>query len=161
MPKITQRTAFLNEIRLVGLSMTLSLADNKTSELWQQFMPRLGEIEERSNADLISMAVYPLAYFKAYHLEKSFEKYAAAEVSSTAPIPAGMLEIRMPAGLYVVFEYQGSSNDSNIFQYIFAHWLPTSVYDLDDRPHFEVLGANYKNSDADSEEEIWIPVKLK
>lgn len=40
-------------------------------------------------------------------------------------------------------------------------WLPASDYNLDNRPHFEVLGEKYKNNDPTSEEEIWIPIKLK
>jgi AraC family transcriptional regulator len=36
-----------------------------------------------------------------------------------------------------------------------------SAYDLDNRPHFEILGEKYKNESPDSEEELWIPVKLK
>ncbi|WP_339791455.1 GyrI-like domain-containing protein [uncultured Imperialibacter sp.] len=46
-----------------------------------------------------------------------------------------------------------------MFEYIFGTWLPASAYDLDDRPHFEVLGDNYKNNDPTSEEEIWIPIR--
>jgi AraC family transcriptional regulator len=40
-------------------------------------------------------------------------------------------------------------------------WLPGSDFVLDTRPHFEVLGDQYKNNDTTSEEEIWIPIKLK
>ncbi len=65
----------------------------------------------------------------------------------------------IPEGQYAVFHYKGSSADSSIFQYIFGEWLPKSGYELDDRPHFEILGAQYKNNDPESEEEIWIPVK--
>ena len=65
----------------------------------------------------------------------------------------------MPGGLYAVFFYKGSSSDTKIFQYIFTNWLPDSGYTLDNRPHFEILGENYKNGDPGSEEEIWIPVK--
>ena len=59
------------------------------------------------------------------------------------------------------FFYKGLNTDHKIFEYIFKEWLPKSNYILDNRPHFEVLGENYKNDNADSEEEIWIPVKLK
>ncbi len=55
----------------------------------------------------------------------------------------------------------GSSIDKSIYQYIFGIWLPNSVYLLDDRPHFEVLGTKYKNAKTDSEEEIWIPIRTK
>ncbi|MEP1984886.1 MAG: GyrI-like domain-containing protein, partial [Maribacter dokdonensis] len=40
-------------------------------------------------------------------------------------------------------------------------WIPNSEYQLDGRPHFEVLGAKYKNNDPNSEEEVWIPIKAK
>ena len=64
-------------------------------------------------------------------------------------------------GEYAVFDYKGSSNDGSIFQYIFMTWLPNSEYQLDNRPHFEVLGEKYKNNDPTTEEEIWIPIKKK
>ncbi|MFZ1515671.1 MAG: GyrI-like domain-containing protein, partial [Saprospiraceae bacterium] len=67
----------------------------------------------------------------------------------------------IPGGLYAVFYYKGLSTDTAIFEYIFNTWLPNSEYGLDDRPHFEILGERYKNNDADSEEEIWIPIKNK
>jgi len=37
--------------------------------------------------------------------------------------------------------------------------VPSSDYELDNRPQFEILGQKYKNNDPSSEEEIWIPVK--
>jgi AraC family transcriptional regulator len=54
-----------------------------------------------------------------------------------------------------------ASTGQKIFQYIFETWLPNSGYLLDNRPHFEILGAKYKNEDPDSEEELWIPIKHK
>ena len=67
----------------------------------------------------------------------------------------------LEGGLYAVFIHRGSSTDTSTFHYIFSTWLPKSNYILDSRPHFEVLGEKYKNGDPDSEEEIWIPIKLK
>jgi AraC family transcriptional regulator len=67
----------------------------------------------------------------------------------------------LKSGLYAVFHYQGLSTDNRIFVYILGTWLPNSMYDLDARPHFEVLGEKYKNGDPNSEEDIWIPIKPK
>ena len=50
---------------------------------------------------------------------------------------------------------------ADTFRYILGEWMRDSDYDLDNRPHFEILGEKYKNGSPDSEEEIWIPVKLK
>lgn len=72
--------------------------------------------------------------------------------------PEEMKILVIPAGKYVVFEYKGLSNNPEVFQYIFGDWLPNSGYQLDNRPHYEVLGEKYKNNDPDSEEEIWIPI---
>ena len=76
-------------------------------------------------------------------------------------VPEGMKTFILEGGLYAVFDYKGSSADPSIFQYIFSQWIPQSNYSVDNRPHFEVLGARYKNNDPDSEEEIWIPIKIK
>ena len=36
-----------------------------------------------------------------------------------------------------------------------------SDFSLDNRPHFALMGRKYKQDDANSEEEIWIPIKPK
>ena len=68
----------------------------------------------------------------------------------------------MPPGLYSVFNYTGkASKAAAAYQYIFMQWLPNSNYVLANRPHFEILGEQYKRDAEDSEEEIWIPVRHK
>jgi AraC family transcriptional regulator len=46
-----------------------------------------------------------------------------------------------------------------VWRYIYNEWLPNSPWELDHRPHFERLGAKYKNEDPNSEEDIYIPVR--
>ena len=84
------------------------------------------------------------------------------EVADFSSVPEGMECFTLPDGLYAVFLYRGAANEgAKAFQYIYGIWLPQSRYVLDERPHFEVLGANYRNEDPQSEEEIWIPVRSK
>lgn len=156
-PRIEQ----LREKKLVGKRMTMSLADNRTAELWKSFMPQLKYISKRLTDKLVSMTIYPPDYFNIFSTEKAFEKWATVEVSDFEKIQEGMEFFTLNSGLYVVFNYKGNSNDNSIFQYIFNIWLPASEYLIDSRPHFEVLGEKYKNSDPDSEEEIWIPIRKK
>lgn len=152
---------FLNEKKLVGQRLKMSFAHNQTSELWRAFMPRRREIANAVNADLYSLQRYGPAFFAPFNPLAEFEKWAAVEIPDFSQVPAGMETLTLPAGLYAVFAHKGSSTDNSTFEYIFGTWLPQSEYDLDDRPHFEVLGAKYKNNDPDSEEEIWIPVRVK
>lgn len=147
--------------KLVGKRLTMSFANYKAGELWQSFMPGRKEITNHLTKDLISLAVYKPTHFLDFKPTNEFERWAAVEVADFDNVPEKMESFLLPGGLYAVFNYKGLSTDNSIFQYIFGVWLPGSVYDLDDRPHFEVLGEKYKNNDPDSEEEIWIPVKYK
>ena len=45
-------------------------------------------------------------------------------------------------------------------QYIFDQWLSNSNYEVDQTAHFEVLGTQYKPNNEDSEEEVFIPIRL-
>ena len=104
------------------------------------------------------MQVYPPMYHKQFHPNKEFEKWATVEVHDFKNIPDGMKSFILKEGLYVVFQYKGLSSDSKVFEYIFSEWMPKSMFEIDDRPHFEVLGNKYRNNVKDSEEEIWIPI---
>ena len=155
------RIETLNERKLVGKRLRMSLAENKTAELWKGFMPKRKNITNNVTNDLISMSIYSPTYFTEFRLTNEFEKWASVEVSDYDNIPNDLEIFVLTGGLYAVFDYKGSSTDNSIFQFIFGTWLPGSAYFLDDRPHFEVLGDKYKNNDPTSEEEIWIPVKSK
>lgn len=144
--------------KLVGMSSVMSLAKNTTHLLWQNFMSGRNEIENRVSSDYISMQMYnePM---QPGNFEQEFTKWAAVEVSQFGEVPDGMECIVIPAGKYAIFHYKGLPADAGIFRYIFGVWLPMSEYELDNRPQFEVLGEKYKNGSADSEEDIYIPLK--
>lgn len=125
---------------LVGIS----LKNNRTGELWRQMMLRIKEIKNKSNTLRYSLQVFPKDFFKPYNPEKLFTKFALVEVNSWDKLPNNMIKFELEAGTFAVFHYKGPSNDPTLFKYIFTLWLPFSKYELDDRPHFEVLGANYK-----------------
>jgi AraC family transcriptional regulator len=151
----------LPQKKLVGRKMRMSFAGNKTSELWRSFMPRRQEITNNVTSDLISLQVCKPAHFEKFDPAGEFVKWALVEVTDFDDVPDEMETFILAGGLYAVFTHKGLSTDNSTFQYIFNEWLPSSDYQLDDRPHFEVLGAGYKNNDPDSEEQIWIPVRPK
>lgn len=156
---MTPRIETLKETKLIGTKLSISIMQNKTGLLWSQFAPRIKEIEGRVSEDRFSLQIYPAGYFEGFDPNMEFVKWAAVEVESLGSIPAGMDSLILTQGEYAVFDYKGLSSDPSMFQYIYSEWLPNSTYQLDDRPHFEVLGKNYQNDSPDSEEEIWIPIK--
>ena len=156
------RIEHLREKKLAGKRMTMSLAANRTGELWRSLMPRRKEITNNIGTDLYSLQVYPEKYFEDFDPRAEFEKWALVEVKDFSGLPDDMETFSLPGGLYAVFLHRGpASQGARTFQYIFTNWLPRSQCVLDDRPHFEILGEKYKNEAPDSEEEIWVPVKLK
>ena len=150
---------FIPEKKLVGKKVTVSIANYTVSELWKSFMPFRDKIANRTVSDLISMSVYSADYFSAFSPVREFEKWATVEVKNFDNVPEEFQTFIIPEGKYAVFHYKGLNTDFTIFEYIFRTWLPNSGYELDHRPHFEILGAKYKNNDPDSEEEICIPVR--
>lgn len=157
------RIELLAPKKLLGKSMRMSLMNNQTQTLWQSFMIRKKEIVNVAGSDLYSMQVYnQLLDLENFNPQLEFTKWAAIEVKDYSNIPKGMEIFELSGGLYAVFIHKGPASDfKNTFQFIFSQWLPQSDYDLDDREHFELLGEKYKNNHPDSEEEVWVPVKLK
>lgn len=158
---MTPRIETLIEKKLIGKRLKMSLTENKTVDIWKSFMPRRKEITNNVTNDIISMQVYESEYFTNFNPTNEFEKWATIEVSNFENVPTDMETFTLKGGLYAVFDYKGLSTDNRIFNYIFEDWLPNSNYDLDHRPHFEILGDKYKNGDPTSEEEIWIPIQPK
>ena len=158
---MTPRIEVLGELKLVGLRMTMSLSANKTRELWQNFQRRRKDIPNTVGKVLYSIQLYDDHYFQTFNPHSTFEKLAAIEVTNYSAVPPDMEAFTLPSGLYAVFLHKGAAATApTTFNYIFSTWLPDSEYSLDIRPHFEVLGERYKNDDPESEEEIWIPIKL-
>jgi len=157
---IFPRIEILPEKKLIGRRMIMSFADNRTAELWRSFLPRRNEIQNSTSTNLYSLQVYSPSFFTSFDENAIFEKWAAMEVADFSILPGGMESFILPGGLYAVFLYQGEARDASpFFQFIFKTWLPGSTYELDKRPHFEILGEKYKRDDPSSEEEIWMPIR--
>lgn len=150
--------------KLVGIKVTTSLADDKTSLLWKRFMSSRKAIQNEKSQDLFSVQVYGENFIKGeFDTNSVFEKWAAMEVINFDSIPKGLQQLEIPEGDYAVFNHKGTAQQfAETSQFIFEKWLPNSEYSLEARPHFEVLGKEYKGPEnPESEEKIWIPIKKK
>ena len=57
---------FLEEKKLVGKKLQMSLVSNKTAVLWESFMPHLSAIQNKVSNDLFSLQVYEFESFKNF-----------------------------------------------------------------------------------------------
>ena len=159
---MTARIEILQEKKLVGKCLRMSLIDNKSGLLWSSFIPRLKEISNVVSNDKYSLQVYEPNHFENFNPGREFQKWALIEVSNFDNLPAGLETFVLTGGQYAVFIHKGDTAEFyKTSQYIFGVWLPNSAYVLDDRPHFEILGEKTKKDDPNSEEEVWIPIKTK
>jgi AraC family transcriptional regulator len=146
--------------KLIGMRMEMSLSDNKTPDLWRQFMPRRGEIKNRVSNDFISLQNYGESW--DFSPDKRFEKWAVVEVSSMVDVPPNMKTYDLRGGKYAVFTHQGPASEApKTMGYIFSEWIPKSQFTLDKREHFEVLPEGYNPMDPEAKEEIWVPIAQK
>ncbi|HKK46231.1 MAG TPA: GyrI-like domain-containing protein [Balneolaceae bacterium] len=146
--------------QFVGTHKQMSFTNNKTHELWSNFMPRRKEIPNSVGIELYSIEIYPETYFDDFNPNREFEKWAAVEVTDFNTMPNRMESLTIPEGAYAVFIHKGPASEGpKTYNYIFKEWLPNSNFLLDHRPHFAVMGEKYKRNDPDSEEELWIPIK--
>lgn len=147
--------------KLVGMNIRTSLSDNRTFKLWSTFKPRVREITNRKNSDFYSIQIFDgdLAIDK-FTPQTVFEKWAAVEVDSFEQVPDGLKTFTIPAGRYALFIHKGLPEMfPKTSQYIFEEWLPSSGFELDNRPHLEIMDKNYRPDDQQAEEQVWIPVK--
>lgn len=141
---------------LCGASASMSLRSFAPWTVWAAYMPKLSRVLNRCNDDLISLRAFEEVPVFGPTADPSFTYWGGAEVTSKNE---GFEHLEIPAGTYAVFHYTGPSKDSSIWRYIYSDWIPSSEWELDNRPHFERLGKKYSNDDPNSEEDIYIPVR--
>jgi AraC family transcriptional regulator len=148
-------------IKVIGVRAEMSLAEDRTGDLWGTFMPRRNEISARTDASYLSIRSLRGGLDALSDPDARFEKWAAVAVEHHDEVPEGMLAHTLSGGRYAVFEHCGpASAFPQTLQFIFGIWLPASGYQLDAaRQQFEVLAEDYDPFDPQSREEVWLPLR--
>jgi predicted transcriptional regulator YdeE len=148
-PKFVKRDKFF----VVGLPYLGRNQNNEIPQLWDQFMPRMGEIKHLWGAE-------EAAYGLCSENNKGLIDYMAClQVSELKDIPEGMVGKEIPAQTYVVFESDGVKDIHATYDRILKQWLPSSGYDPGDGPDFEYYPPDFRGSD--SRLYIYFPIKEK
>ena len=124
------RMEILPEKKLIGKRLTMTLAENRTVELWRSFMTHRKEIKNAMTSDLFSVQVYEPSFdFDNFDPYASFEKWAAMQVSDDSELPPGMERLCLEEGTYAVFFYKGAASggggDVPVYIWNLASWFRT------------------------------------
>jgi len=150
--------------QLIGMHIETTLSEDKIRALWSEFMPKFKKAAKGTSYKLYSIQIFDknlkMSSFNPY---TRFIKWAAVERDAVRTIPEEMDYLTLPGGLYAVFIHKGPADTfPETSQHIIGQWLPNSEYELDNRPHFEIMDENYQGpDDPEAEEEVWIPVKMR
>ena len=147
-----------DEIKVIGLSTKTKLNESQDIlGLWKQFMPRKHELKHIVSEEFIAIQIFNLQ--ESGEPETEFDIWACVEVANFNAVPQSMKSFSIPSGTYAIFLHKGM--DAGLtYQKIMTQWLPNSGYKIDNRPHFQIMGANYKNGSPDSEEDFYVPIQL-
>jgi AraC family transcriptional regulator len=141
--------------------METSLSEQKTAQLWKSFRPKIKSIKNVRNSGFYSVQIFEdNLRFDTFTPHTRFQKWAAVEVDDFVDIPDGIESFILPEGKYAVFVHKGLPADfPYTSRFIHGEWMPSSLYELDNRPHFEIMQEDYSSTDSEAEEEVWIPIK--
>lgn len=91
------------------------------------------------------------------------DKWVTAEVSKFNIIPTDMVSYNLRGGTYARFMHRGGKKNIQMsFEYAYSVWLTNSIYEIDDRDHFENYPKDYKGpEDPSSELFFYLPIRLK
>lgn len=153
----------LDTIKVVGIKDKTSLTNNKLSELWGRFLPRIGEVENRiMDRGCYGICLYnPDLEIKDINDDMEYEMLTAVEVRDFEKIPDGMMAYSIPPREYAVFTHKGNiSNLGLTYSYIYFNWLEKEGYTIIEGDDFECYGKGFNLQDpSNSEIKIYIPIK--
>ena len=120
---------------------------------WQEFMARYDEIPDKAQA-------IPAGVTADMDDDGNFEYVCAVEVSKFSTAPRGLIELRVPAQTYAVFQHREHvSKISATYAAIWNDWLPEHKYAGADGPSIERHNEAFDPRTGLGGVEIWIPVR--
>lgn len=150
-PQFVTKPAFT----IVGLLIHTKPMAPEIPALWDQFVPRMGEVQHGAEPGG--------SYGLMGHFDQKtgmFDYMAGHAVEKVDNLPPGMTQWDVPANIYAVFEATLPTLGET-FGAIYNTWLPTSGYQQAAGPNFEYYGESFNPNDSAPELEIYIPVEKK
>jgi AraC family transcriptional regulator len=139
---------------VVGLSQRHSFA--ATQEIpaqWQKFMAAYGEIPDKAHP-------IPLGISMNMDDDGNFEHVCAVEVARFSTAPRGLVQLRIPAQTYAVFQHREHvSTIGATYSAIWNNWLPDHNRVAADGPSLEWHLETFDPQTGLGGVEIWIPIK--
>jgi AraC family transcriptional regulator len=146
-PKFVTKPAFT----VVGLRIRTKPMSPDIPALWDQFVPRMDEIENPSEP-YVSYGVM------GNYTADGFDYMAGNPVEDATHLPEGMVSWDVSANTYAVFDAT-LSNVGQVFNDIYNTWLPSSEYQPVDGFTLERYGEDFSPDTPNFT--VYVPVQKK
>ena len=150
------------QFKLVGVTANTSIGFRAIGMCWGSLHQRKFEVENRTAPEFL-VGVNDYSNFDVTEDgQKSFDYYAAAEVSSFDKVPEMMVTKELPSSDYVVFSYRGKAQDSMelVVNYIYREWFPESSCVLNENARYDLIRYGEAiDEKGESLIEYWVPVR--
>ena len=143
---------------VIGIESEKNNIAKKLPELWDTFIPRLGEISEPLNETCYGI----ISYEKNHNNRNALHYLACTEVSKIHNIPEGMVTTVLPEQQYAEFQHKGMvcvENVNRTINYIYSSWLMNSKMRHTYQPDIEIYGPEFRVKSEDSIIYYAIPVE--
>ena len=127
---------------------------NQIVDVWDTFMPHAATVVVPQNPNFFG--IIAVADAQTGELEYT----ACVELSGESPAPTSMVERRLAAGLYAIFEHRGQTRSLiHTVNYIYGNWLLDSGYQHTYGPDVEIYDERFIQDSDDSMFLYAVPVK--
>jgi AraC family transcriptional regulator len=144
--KTETRPAF----EVVGMKYRGKNEVNEVPELWEAFVPRMGEIKNRVDLT-VSYGV-----MDNYDEDSGdFDYIACVEVAPDGELPEGMVRVKVPELTYAVFKAK-LPTIKEAFGQIYQEWFPSKGFRRSPGPEFELYNREFE---VDKTIYIYMPIQ--
>lgn len=156
------KTRLMEAIQLMGYSVTHQLAADQTTKLWERFMPVYMAHQPQRKLPLFSVQEYAISSFDEFTPQTPFTHWAACLSNALLSLPEDFRTVHIPEGWYWVDTLYGPPSGLSMVMQNAITALTQEGYEVDmSRPHFQRMDHRYKHNEADSEEDLFIPIKKR
>lgn len=145
----------VDEKIVVGYLSLIDLECNLIPNLWMKFLQESYGIQ-----NVVNPEIYYGVSFDNDEETGVFFHLVGVEVSDIENLTEGMTYLTILQHKYAVFTHKGTMEMlGETYGYIYGVWLINSEYEIDDAYSYELYDERFNYGDADSEFDIYIPIK--
>ena len=148
------------EFMVIGVEDIGKRESRNTAQIWAKFQGLITKVPKKDGSHALGITL-----FTKDLQEKGESRFIVAnEIPVVEEIPEGMVVETIPAQKYAVFTHIGSLiNIGETFQYIYGDWIVNNTrYErVPLAPEFEYYDQRFSLTSAESELDLYIPIKEK